>query len=101
MILVCCLPLVKHHSLWVLYEYISQIKQLRLDRLAPIARGSSSACYTTEEHKLIVTIPPDLFLSNEEYNVLSKGLNFVPLDETQNDFEIHCDVDAFFKQSMI
>ncbi len=63
-----------------------------------MARKSSPAPNTSDEHKLVVTIPPDLFLSNEERSVLSKGLNFVPLDEPQNDFEVRRDVEAFFRR---
>ncbi|XP_072043164.1 uncharacterized protein [Amphiura filiformis] len=80
-----------------LFQFISQIKTDRLKRLDStglVNQRKASAAH----HKLVVTIPPNLALTEDERSVLSKGLNFVPLDYSPKEFDIRQDVDAFYRR---
>ncbi|XP_072044331.1 uncharacterized protein [Amphiura filiformis] len=48
--------------------------------------------------KLVVTIPSDLPLSEDEREVLSKGLNFVPLENSVNEFDNRKDLEEFYRR---
>ena len=45
----------------------------------------------------VVTIPEDLSLSEPEISVLSKGLNFVPVANKSDDFQVKKDAESFFR----
>ena len=53
---------------------------------------------TMNDKKLVVTIPEDLPLTSDERSVLSKGLKFIPTTPRTDDFQVRCDVDAFFRR---
>ncbi|KAJ8049622.1 hypothetical protein HOLleu_02449 [Holothuria leucospilota] len=50
----------------------------------------------TPNTRLVVTIPSDLKVSSPERSVLSKGLNFVPLNPLPDEFSIRRDVSSSF-----
>jgi len=42
-------------------------------------------------HKLVVTIPAEMELSEAETSVLSKGLSFVPVNKNTDEFQVKAD----------
>ena len=49
-------------------------------------------------NNLVVTIPPDLHLSDSERSVLAKGLKFVPSPGSLNLFSVKTDTEQFFRR---
>ena len=48
--------------------------------------------------KIVVTIPDDIALSEDERAVLSKGLSFVPCRDRPDDFDVRRDFEAFARR---
>ena len=75
-----------------LFNHLNQIKAQKLEQLiGPQVANHSSL----ENLKTIVTIPENLLLSDSEKSVLSKGLNFVPISKTTDEFSVKQDVEKF------
>ena len=58
---------------------------------------SSTDPHTTPSNSLVKSIPPNLPLTDSERSVLSKGLNFVPLTPQVDQFQLHLDMERFFR----
>ena len=75
-----------------LFNHLNQIKAQKLDQLI----GPQIASHSSPENlKTVVTIPENLSLSDSEKSVLSKGLNFVPISKTTDEFSVKQDVEKF------
>jgi hypothetical protein len=48
--------------------------------------------------KLVVTIPPDLELTDDQRSVLSKGLKFVPVQPKVDEFQTLLDTEKFYRR---
>ena len=48
--------------------------------------------------RTVVTIPGDLTLNNAETSVLSKGLTFVPVNNTTDEYEVRADCERHFRR---
>ncbi len=57
-----------------LHQFLCDTKDSKLQRLSP---AKPVRLINNHNHKLVVTIPPDLPLSDDERDVLGKGLNFL------------------------
>lgn len=47
---------------------------------------------------MVVTIPSDLPLTDDERSILGKGLNFVPLQKQPDEFSVRCDINSFCRR---
>lgn len=56
--------------------------------------GNTQVTHTP--HKLVITIPAEMGLSEAETSVLSKGLSFVPVIKNTDEFQIKADCGNFF-----
>lgn len=83
-----------------LYEFLHHTKQDKLDRLTPpeSVDHTNASSLSSNTNRLVVTIPSDLPLSRDEHSVLQHGLNYVPLENSQNEFEVRRDIEAFFRR---
>ena len=48
--------------------------------------------------KLVVTVPPDIPLTDAEKSVLSKGLSFVPVGKTNNEYQAKDDCESLYRR---
>jgi len=78
-----------------LFNHLHQIKDQKLQQLtSPLI-----ACdLSLESRNTVVTIPENLPLSDSEKSVLSKGLNFVPISKTLDEFSVKQDVEKFLRR---
>ena len=75
-----------------LFNHLNQIKAQKLEQLI----GPQIASHSSPENlKTVVTIPENLSLSDSEKSVLSKGLNFVRISKTKDEFSVKQDVEKF------
>lgn len=80
-----------------LFEFMNETKESKLLRLAP-NRYKFNTHTRPIASKMVVTIPQDLPLTDDERKVLSKGLNFIPVEERTNEFNLRRDLDAFYRR---
>ena len=60
--------------------------------------GAPSSTSIRDPPNTVVTIPSDLPLTAAEKSVLSKGLNFVPLQKKSDEFSAKFDTEQFFRR---
>ena len=60
--------------------------------------GAPSSTSIPDPPNTVVTIPSDLPLTAAEKSVLSKGLNFVPLQKKSDEFSAKFDTEQFFQR---
>ena len=75
-----------------LFHHLEQTKKHKLENLTN-PRKNRTAPLVNQNHHTAVTIPENLPLSNAEKSVLSKGLNFVPISKTSDEFTTRQDVE--------
>ncbi|XP_033095683.1 uncharacterized protein LOC117100195 [Anneissia japonica] len=80
------------------YECLTAIKQSKLDRLLSEQKPNNATISLPDTSKLVVTIPSDLDLTDDERSVLSKGLSFVPKREFVDDFQVKSDLELFYRR---
>ena len=81
------------HNLNVeLFKDLDQLKQRKLQKLCPITRQQQS------ETKRVVKIPESVELNQEEEDLLSKGLSFVPTSKVVDMFKSLDDTDNFYRK---
>ena len=77
-----------------LFDHLHQTQTLKLQQLI----GPQITDNTTlHSHNTAITIPENLPLTDSEKSVLSKGLNFVPITKSTNEFSIKQDVEKFLR----
>jgi hypothetical protein len=82
-----------------LYELMSQTKKRKLDCLQPDSRKTHNDCSSLQhDHQLVVTIPSDLHLPDDQRQVLSRGLKFVPIKPTTNHATTLFQCQRFFRR---
>ena len=59
---------------------------------------SSASSRTLWSKKIIITIPENLPLTDSEKSVLSRGLNFVPIAKSSDEFLVKQDVEKFLRR---
>ena len=60
--------------------------------------GSNTQDHHAYQSKLVVTIPDDLSLSKAEKSVLSKGLTFVPVKKSIDEYRVKADCEKFYRR---
>ena len=60
--------------------------------------GSNTQDHHAYQSKLVVTIPDDLSLSEAEKSVLSKGLTFVPVKKSIDEYRVKADCEKFYRR---
>ena len=90
-----------------LYDYLSMIKDKKITNLTNTQRRETPPEQTVEAvatnnaqdtSKLVVTIPEDLPLSDDERSLLSKGPNFIPVTTLTDEFTVKEDSEKFFRR---
>ena len=76
-----------------LYDDLKLTKDKKLKDLLPASNPTVNA-----ETKTVVTIPEDLALTDEEKEVLAKGLNFVPAPKHLDKISTLQDLDEFYRR---
>ena len=61
-------------------------------------RHSNSTHEHLPDKKIVVTIPADLKLTEAETSVLSKGLTFVPVNNTIDEYQVKADCEKYFRR---
>ena len=77
-----------------LYLFLSTNKKKKLGKLKP---PQVIPQQTTTNKNLVICIPPDLPLSENERSLLSKGLKFIPLTPSCDRFQLQSDSQRFFR----
>ena len=89
---------ISHRVTRVCYEHSRRLMRIAIDsmslHLSTIDYHASSADRTN----LVVTISPDLTLSDSERSVLAKGLKFVPNPGSLDLFSVKADTESFFRR---
>ena len=82
-----------------LYSFLLSSKASKFNSLLG-SRPVSAPNHTSlsSHNNLVVTIPPDLHLSDSERSVLAKGLKFVPSPGSLNLFSVKTDTEQFFRR---
>ena len=99
---------------FILRKDITQFIRMLNSRLFSFLEGSKASKFnslighlpvSTDDHassvdrtNLVVTIPPDLTLSDSERSVLAKGLKFVPHPGSLDLFSVKADTESFFRR---
>ena len=60
--------------------------------------GSNTQDHHAYQSKLVVAIPDDLSLSEAEKSVLSKGLTFVPVKKSTDEYRVKADCEKFYRR---
>ena len=86
-----------------LYAELQFIKNRKLQSLSPDSTQPSldpPILTSNKELKnhLVVTIPPDLPLTDDQLSVLQRGLNFVPLSASNDEFSTRRDIELFYRR---
>ena len=84
-----------------LYESVCATKRNKFMSLVGVDRACPAQCDSDVVRHSVVTIPDDLALSESEISVLSKGLNFVPIAKSSDEFQIKKDSESFFRRSRL
>ena len=75
-----------------LFNHLHQIKTLKLKHFI----GPKTSSHATfDSQNTVVTIPENLPLTDSEKSVLSRGLNFVPIAKSTDEFSVKQDVEKF------
>ena len=89
-----------------LYEFLSMIKDKKIAQLTNRQSRATPAQQTVEAvvtnnapdtSKLVVTIPEDLPLGDDERALLAKGPNFIPITTVTDEFTVKEDCEKFFR----
>ena len=82
------------------YESLKSTKERKFAQLCGKRQNQPAEINTYDDHdyqsKLVVTIPDDLPLSEAEKSVLSKGLSFVPVKESTDEYQVKPDCKKFY-----
>ena len=78
-----------------LFNHLHQIKTPKLEQLIG-PKTSSHAAFDSQN--TVVTIPENLPLTDSEKSVLSRGLNFVPIAKSNDEFSVKQDVEKFLRR---
>ena len=90
-----------------LYDFLSIIKDKKITNLTNRQSRETPAQQTVEAvvmnnmqdtSKLIVTIPEDLPLGDDERALLAKGPNFIPITTLTDEFTVKEDSEKFFRR---
>ena len=86
-----------------IYDSLKSTKERKFAELCGIHRNQLAdinSSNTQDDHnyqrKLVVTIPDDLPLSEGEKSVLSKGLTFVPVKKSTDEYRVKADCEKFY-----
>ena len=80
-----------------LFNHLHQIKTLKLEHLI----GPKTSSHATfDSQNTVVTIPENLPLTDSEKSVLSRGLNFVPIAKSTDEFSVKQDVEKFLRRTI-
>ena len=77
-----------------LFNHLHQIKTLKLEHLI----GPKISSHATFDSQNTVVIPENLPLTDSEKSVLSRGLNFVPIAKSTDEFSVMQDVEKFLRR---
>ena len=76
-----------------LYSFLQASKASKLNSLVgPLPVSVNNHANSAVQTNLVVTIPPDLTLSDSERSVLAKGLKFVPSPGSLDFFSVKTDI---------
>ena len=87
------------------FQYLKLIKENKLQRLT--ANSPEQTTHqepsiedndTSEVDKVVKTIPENLNLSEAEKSILKKGLNFIPIKPTTDEFTSKEDCEKFYRR---
>ena len=82
-----------------LHREIKSIKDAKFASLrGEVPFNHSTADQAPTLTRTVVTIPDDLTLNNAETSVLSKGLTFVPVNHTSDEYEVRADCERYFRR---
>ena len=90
-----------------LYVFLTEVKDKKFTNLTnrqsrdPPARQTVEAVVTNnaqDTSKLVVTIPEDLPLADDERALLAKGPNFIPIPALTDEFTVKEDIEKFFRR---
>ena len=78
-----------------LFNHLHQIKTLKLRHLI----GPKTSRHATfDSQNTVVTIPENIPLTDSQKSVLSRGLNFVPIAKSTDEFSVKQDVEKFLRR---
>ena len=78
-----------------LFNHLHQIKTLKLQHLI----GPKTSSHATfDSQNTVVTIPENIPLTDSQKSVLSRGLNFVPIAKSTDEFSVKQDVEKFLRR---
>ena len=82
-----------------LYSFLKASKASKFNSLlAPLPVSVNNLANSAVQINLVVTIPPDLTLSDSEKSVLEKGVKFVPSPGSLDLFSVKTDTESFFRR---
>ncbi len=82
-----------------LYSFLQASKASKFNSLlAPLPVSVNNLANSAVQINLVVTIPPDLTLSDSEKSVLEKGVKFVPSPGSLDLFSVKTDTESFFRR---
>ncbi len=82
-----------------LYLFLQASKASKFNSLVgPLPVSVNNHANSAVQTNLVVTIPPDLTLSDSERSVLAKGLKFVPSPGSLDLFSVKTDTESFFRR---
>lgn len=79
-------------------EYDDHLKKIKEKKFQKLIEKKNQYPRNETHIKPVVTIPPDLDLSDAERNILSKGLKFVPTQQRVDHFQLGQDIEAFYRR---
>ena len=92
----------------VLYELLCRVKFDKINHLSatqsipttnePVVAVNGPAQILTKTDKLVVTIPEDFPLDENEISLLAKGVNFIPTTPVTDNFQVKEDIEKFFRR---
>ena len=85
-----------------IYESLKSTKERKFAQLCGKRQNQPAEINTYDDYdyqsKLVVTIPDDLPLSETEKSVLSKGLSFVPVKKSTDEYQVKADCEKFYQR---
>ena len=84
-----------------LHREIKSIKDAKFASLrgeVPFNHSTADQARAPTLTRTVVTIPDDLTLNDAETSVLSKGLTFVPVNNTTDEYEVRADCERYFRR---
>ena len=85
-----------------IYESLKSTKERKFVQLCGKRQNQLAEINTHDDHdyqsKLVVKIPDDLPLSEAEKSELSKGLSFVPVKKSTDEYQVKADCEKFYRR---